>query len=186
MKLIDYIVGPQLTILWILLSTVGCLNQVEQKEPPILTGTPTISDESVQMAIEAFSIKAPKTCLPIKINKDATTYRGITERRAWWDSAKVTLGAPAFSSWAILGSTLAHEIEAHCAQPFAIFHALDAIHSDLGTSLAEVLAYNIEAKQKDRFNLSESEVHEVESYRILYLSQLPDWAISALKLVGEF
>jgi hypothetical protein len=65
---------------------------------------------------------------------------------------KVFVGPTAFSSWGMLGSTLAHEVEVHCRQNFPLIVLKDQLGLD-GTVEAEREAYEYEIQNAGRFGL---------------------------------
>jgi hypothetical protein len=68
----------------------------------------------------------------------------------------VLIGPAAFDSWALLGSTLAHEILVHCQQNFFLISVMDLLHLD-GTGAAERQAYEYELSHAQQFGLSEDD-----------------------------
>ena len=112
---------------------------------------PALTQESIELALSYYNIKIPvgtsKPLLDMEL-KD----RGLTLRSLAFSDAIVTIGPPAFESWALLGSTLAHEIEVHCQQNFFIIFMMDTIGLD-GTGEAERQAYLHELKNAQRFGL---------------------------------
>jgi hypothetical protein len=112
---------------------------------------PALTQESIDLALSFYNIRVPGgTTHPVlDLNlKD----RGLTLRSLAFSDAIVTIGPPAFESWALLGSTLAHEIEVHCQQNFAIIFLMDSVGLD-GTGEAERQAYLHELKNARRFGL---------------------------------
>jgi len=152
--------------------------------PP--AGFPAQDQESVEIAKVLFSIEAPATV-------DGPYYdaslgdRGLTTGGLILPQKKVTVGAAAFSSWAVLGSTLAHEIEVHVEQSFfavvardhlsrwqveaprrrlsRVFPAVAPTAAELfehdGTWKAERDAYMHEIRNAKRFGLSQDEVASI-------------------------
>jgi len=114
---------------------------------------PAYSQKSIDLAMQLFAIEVPSSAKPPIFDPNLRD-RGITARRGWSGKAEVRIGPAAFSSWGLLGSTLAHEIEIHCGQSFFMISMLDAIGLD-GTSLAEREAYLHELQHAPRFNLTE-------------------------------
>lgn len=112
---------------------------------------PRLNQESIDLALALFDIKVPEgvehPTLDLSIvDRGLTT---LTHR----GKLIVTVGPGAFTSWGILGSTLAHEIEVHCNQNFAIIRLMDMFGLE-GTHNAEREAYHHELAHADRFFLS--------------------------------
>ena len=108
------------------------------------------------MAIEMFGIEIPPSALHPEFDAQLED-RGLTTRATFMDRAKVTIGPAAFSSWGLLGSTLAHELEVHCNQSFAVIWLLDLMRMD-GVAVAEREAYQYEIAGANRFSLDASDV----------------------------
>lgn len=121
--------------------------------PP--TTRPTFNNESVNVALAMYGIEIPD-------NVDEPTFdpklidRGLTIKRAWHHQTEVKVGQAAFTSWALLGSTLAHELEVHCRQNFFVISLLDRFGLE-GTAIAERQAYKHELIMADRFGLSQED-----------------------------
>ena len=114
------------------------------------------NNESIKLAMLSYSIKAPKGCTNPQFDPELKD-RGITIKRPWNDEYIVEIGPKAFDSWAILGATLAHEVEVHCNQNFVWVNFLDFIGMD-GTGFAERVAYNYEITNQDRFGLTSEDI----------------------------
>ncbi len=112
-------------------------------------GAPPITQESIDLAMEMYGIKLPSDTEPPMLDLNMQD-RGLTTRSPVLDKARVTIGPAAFSSWALLGSTLAHEIEVHCQQNFLAIYLMDLVGLD-GTGAAERQAYVHELSHADRF-----------------------------------
>lgn len=117
--------------------------------------TPAYNNESIEVAMAMYGVQIPSNV--------ATPYfdakledRGLTIKRAWHKDTEVKIGPAAFSSWSLLGSTLAHELEVHCRQNFFMISLLDRFGFD-GTSIAERQAYKHELIMADRFGLSDQD-----------------------------
>lgn len=125
---------------------------------------PTPSKENIDLAMKVYGIKVPN-----KINgpfyDSELTDRGNTTGHSFGFSTKtVTIGTPAFSSWALLASTLAHEIEVHCAQSFSAITILDFLFpKSWGTWISEREAYMYEVQNRKRFGLSPDEALHILS-----------------------
>jgi hypothetical protein len=151
--------------------------------PP--AGFPAQDQESVEIAKVLYSIN-----IPVSVegpSYDATlSDRGLTTGGLILPQKKVTVGPAAFSSWAVLGSTLAHEIEVHVEQSFflvvardhfsrlqiearrrlaKVFPAVAPTAAELfendGTWKAERDAYMHEIRNAKRFGLSQEEVASI-------------------------
>jgi len=113
---------------------------------------PSYSQNSVDVAMAMFGIQMPENTAAPKFDPNLFD-RGLTVRRGWNGKAKVTIGPPAFQSWSLLGSTLAHELEIHCNQSFFLISMLDTLGLD-GTAIAERQAYQHELLHANRFGLT--------------------------------
>jgi hypothetical protein len=123
---------------------------------------PIPSQRDIDLAMKMFSIRTHKHVVGPTYNKNLSD-RGITKGTIDSPTRIVEIGPSAFSSWGMLGSTLAHEIEVHANQSFAKILALDAAAANQpGTQAAEVEAYRYELKCKDRFGLTNTEVWLIE------------------------
>jgi hypothetical protein len=86
---------------------------------------------------------------------------------------RVTLGDDAFSSAAILGSTIGHEVEVHVNRQ--VEKGVDYPESDSqGTSVQEVEAYDYELQNKDRFGLSEDDIRTLHLRRRTHYQRLQE------------
>jgi hypothetical protein len=151
--------------------------------PP--AGFPPQDQESVEIAKVLFSIKTPATVEGPEYDASLGD-RGLTTGGLILPQKKVTVGPAAFSSWAVLGSTLAHEIEVHVEQSFflvvardhlsrlqiearrrigRVFPAVAPTAAELfendGTWKAERDAYMHEIRNAKRFGLSQEEVASI-------------------------
>lgn len=131
-------------------------NSVSTRKPP--KRAPVPSQEDIDLAMELYSIRSHKHVVGPRYNKSLHD-RGTTQGTIDSPIRIVEIGPSAFSSWGMLGSTLAHEIEVHANQSFIKIAAQDAVGpGNSGTLEAETEAYNYELKCKDRFGLSKTEV----------------------------
>jgi hypothetical protein len=155
-------------------------------EPPDLT------QESVNIAMEAFAIRKPRN-VKHPIFLPSLGDRGLTTGGALEGIKEVFVGPAAFSSWAVLGSTLGHEIEVHGTQSFLRILLTDKItdfafsaRSTLGLVLpgigptvrnqfdaegtwkAERNAYLYEIKHASRFGLTDQEKQSIEDVMTFY------------------
>ena len=87
-------------------------------------------------------------------------------------------GPVAFESWALLGSTLAHEIEIHCEQSFLLIRLMDTVGFS-GTLSAEREAYMHEISNRERFNLSEYEIANIRNTMNYFYPDEDDQGLSA-------
>jgi hypothetical protein len=137
--------------------------------------------KDIDLAMALFSIDIPENAI-YPIYSLNLPYRGLTTGDAFLSAKQVIIGDMAFTSWGILGSTLAHEIEVHCNQSFLkieFLNFLDLVikypeefilkiyasintppygNIGFGAYLAEKEAYTYEINSKERFNLSPEEV----------------------------
>lgn len=113
---------------------------------------PEISQESIDIAIAMFGIEVPNP-MNYPTLDTALLDRGTTTRDTLSGEAIVHIGPSAFTSWGLLGSTLAHELEIHCRQNLTLITTLDLLHLD-GTGMAEREGYSHELKNARRFGLS--------------------------------
>lgn len=113
---------------------------------------PPKSQESIDTAMKLFDIKLP-AYTPQPTYDAGLKDRGLTTSHLLSGEITVTIGPAAFESWALLGSTLAHEIEIHCRQPLTLVLIGDFLGFD-GTGIAEREAYEHELASRDRFQLS--------------------------------
>lgn len=112
---------------------------------------PALSQESIDIAMTLFEIKVPANANAPRLDMTLED-RGLTTLNGWGSKLDVTIGPAAFTSWALLGSTLAHELEVHCRQNFAVIRMKDLMGLD-GTLQAEREAYLHELANSERFHL---------------------------------
>jgi len=122
--------------------------------PP--AGLPRPSQKSIEIAMTLYGIEVPDTAVRPRFSQQLAD-RGLSMREPWDDKIKVEIGPSAFTSWALLGSTLAHELEVHCKQNFVMINFLDSIGLD-GTGEAERQAYMYELHNARRFGLEKYDV----------------------------
>jgi hypothetical protein len=145
------------------------------------SGVPDISQENVDIAVVLFSIEKLRHVDGPRFDS-ALEDRGLTTGGTLGPRKSVTIGPTAFTSWAVLGSTLGHEIEVHAKQSFLAVvlrdrisevqlsarralsryvPALDPSAKEMfdndGTWRAEREAYLYELSQASRFGLSPGE-----------------------------
>lgn len=146
---------------------------------------PPQTQQSIETALLMFSIYVPETVEGPYFDAQLDD-RGLTTGGLLLPQKRVTIGPAAFTSWAVLGSTLAHEIEVHVEQSFLKVVAQDQIaqwyfdgrraigrwlpalapsgkelFENDGTWKAERDAYMYELKNARRFGLSEEEVASI-------------------------
>ena len=112
---------------------------------------PELSQKSIDLALAVYNIRIPNGTAHPRLDASLKD-RGLTLRSLAFDDAMVTIGPAAFESWALLGSTLAHELEVHCQQNFFVIFLMDTVGLD-GTGEAERQAYMHELKNAKRFGL---------------------------------
>jgi hypothetical protein len=121
---------------------------------------PEVSQASIDFALVLYGIEVPESAEHPQLDM-ALEDRGLTMRATFVDKAQVSIGPAAFSSWAMLGSTLAHEIEVHCQQSFAAIWLLDSLGMG-GVAMAERTAYKHEIDGKKRFGLTPIDLRQIE------------------------
>ncbi len=119
--------------------------------PP--SSKPKAGQAAIDLAMVMYGIRVPESAMKPTYDPNLAD-RGLTTRGAFMEKAVVNVGRSAFSSWALLGSTLAHEIEVHCNQNFFFIFSMDLIGLD-GTGEAERQAYNHELAHSKRFGLKD-------------------------------
>lgn len=124
------------------------------------TTEPSITQDSIDQAVLRFGIRLDHNAAHPRFD-GALVDRGITSRTSWHSKAEIRIGPAAFDSWALLGSTLAHEVEVHARQNFWIIGMLDAMGLD-GTGMAERQAYAHELNHADRFQLSDADRNRIQ------------------------
>jgi hypothetical protein len=138
---------------------------------------PQPTQASIDYALMLFDIHIPEN-VKHPVYDPELADRGLTVQKGIGHPFEVRLGPTAFTSWAILGSTLSHEIEVHCRQEFALIRLLDLMGMN-GTLYAERVAYQYEISQAKRFKLSRSEqfsiADTVEFYYPLKESKRAKW-----------
>ena len=117
--------------------------------PP--SSKPPMTQESIELAMQMFHIEVPQGASYPRLDPNLED-RGLTTMNGWGKDLDVTVGPAAFTSWALLGSTLAHELEVHCRQSFFLIRVKDMIGMK-GTDEAEREAYLHELTNSERFHL---------------------------------
>lgn len=144
-------------------------------------GIPAANQESIEIAMQMYGINKPEHVVGPVFDANLAD-RGLTTGGTLDSTRTVTIGPAAFTSWGVLGSTLAHEIEVHANQSFlgiVIVDKLDSVQLSArkaigafipavkptvkelfegqGTWKAERDAYQYELAQAERFGLSDEE-----------------------------
>ena len=135
-------------------------------------GYPDFVSQNVDLAYAAFNIRDSRTLKTVELSP-ALQARGMTMHGSYGGDADVALGLDAFSSWSLLGSTLAHEVEIHVNQnPFVVW--LEDLIFGTGTIRAERAAYSHETLRASRFGLNDSTVRGIEITRDHHYSFLEE------------
>jgi hypothetical protein len=117
-------------------------------------GTPALTQASIKAALDIYAIKLPANNIKGPYFDPKLKDRGVTIRHGVGSDPIVYIGSEAFTSWGLLGSTLAHEIEVHCRQNFLAIHLQNIAGFD-GTGAAEREAYRYELANSSRFGLAQ-------------------------------
>jgi len=141
----------------------------EHALPPV--GPPPLTQESVDLALNLYGIKLPRGLEQPRLDMKLHD-RGLTTRSFFLEKAIVTVGPAAFSSWALLGSTLAHEIEVHCQQNFLAIYLMDLAGLD-GTGAAERQAYLHELSDAKRFGTEREDTRMIAETVAFYYPEEP-------------
>ncbi len=151
--------GPAILIKIDDLKRKSLLSSAAKIPHPVLPEeAPTPSQEAVDKAMKLFSISIGEQ-VDGPYYDESITDRGLTTLEKSTSKKTVFIGPAAFESWAMLGSTLAHEIEVHANQSFYKATFLDMIwFGTPGTDAAEKEAYGFEIRCRKRFGLSKDEV----------------------------
>lgn len=163
-------VSAILSIAMILIQAKGELDQsyrfeLSAKRIPVEApkSIPEINQESIDIAMEVFNIEIPKNSRHPFFDTNLFD-RGITISTPKDDKLTVKIGPSAFSSWGLLGSTLAHELEVHCNQNFFLIVLFDKLGLG-GTENAEREAYDHELRYARHFHLNQFEVTSIVQTR---------------------
>lgn len=155
-------------------------------------GQPELGQESIDLAMEIFSIDAPAGLGGPRYEGDLED-RGLTTGGTINTHKDVAIGPAAFTSWSILGSTLGHEIEVHAKQSFLKIIMVDKFNKtqlalrkrvgkvipgvrpsvkelfeDTGTWAAEREAYQYEIRSAERFQLDPEERDSIQQVMNFY------------------
>lgn len=125
---------------------------IEAGDLSVPEGRPMPGQEAIDLAMEIYNISRPADAEHPVFDAELKD-RGLTVKSSWLGKTQVSIGPSAFSSWGMLGSTLAHEVEIHCRQNFAMIYMRDQLGLN-GTAEAEREAYRHEILNAERFGLS--------------------------------
>lgn len=140
--------------------------RIDNQKLNVPAGPPPISQDSIDLALKIYNIETPPGATSPRLDLTLAD-RGVTAISGLASKKQVTIGPSAFTSWSVLGSTLAHEIEVHCHQSFGLIRLLDILDLD-GTVMAERQAYLHEIHGAGRFGLSEDEVLGIQDTMNFY------------------
>lgn len=132
--------------------------------PP--SSRPAMNQESINRALKMFAIEVPDSANYPRFDRDLED-RGLTTLNGWGSRLDVTVGPAAFTSWALLGSTLAHELEVHCRQNFFMIRMKDMLGLE-GTESAEREAYMHELANSERFQLKNDDQVNIKATMDFY------------------
>ena len=158
--------------------------EVSEISLPTPLNAPPLTQDSIDLALVLFNIKVPPGAKIPSFDANLAD-RGITVQRGVGHPYEITIGPAAFTSWGMLGSTLAHEIEVHCNQNFVFIRLLDLIGLE-GTNLAEREAYTFEYQHAVRFKLSASELSSIQDTMEFYYPLKVTKKASLTKVFHEF
>lgn len=166
------------------LSQVRSHAAIDLKKPRVRTNVvllsvskspPSPGQETIDLAMEYYDIELPERVAWPKYDPSLKE-RGLIEIKG--RVKQVSIGPAAFSSWALLGATLVHEIEIHGRQNFFTIAVLNRVgtalfQGALGERLAEEQAYTHEVMSKKRLGLTDGEVSGLIDTRDVYYPQRP-------------
>jgi hypothetical protein len=170
--------------LYVYNSTYELLHKQKVKIP----GVPDVSQASIDKAMVLYSIKSKPWCKYPVLVEDIEDIMGYIGGYPFSSTRIIGITGRAFTSWGMLGSVLAHEIEVHCNQSFIkanILDAIDVLLGDLirsqeppksamlvrvapvyyGTWLTEREAYSYQIESAERFGLTKQEVESIRFTR---------------------
>ena len=142
------------------------ISHLQALPPTIPDKKPTLTQESIDIAMKMFNIYLPANVEWPKLDLTLED-RGVTIMDGLGMKREVLVGPGAFSSWSVLGSTLAHEIEIHGTQSFLWIRVLNLVGLE-GTVMAEREAYMHEIRCARRFGLERLEVQSIEETMNFY------------------
>ena len=140
----------------------------------VTEGVPPITQASIDLALLIYNIKVPREVRGPTLDLQLID-RGLTHAFPSVGVMRVTIGPSAFTSWSVLGSTLAHEIEVHCHQNFAVILGLNLAHLE-GTTAAERMAYIYEVHNAQRFGSTADEVDAIIDTMMTYYPRKQTWS----------
>lgn len=129
------------------------ISSLEQSVPPP-------SDAAIATSLAHFGIET-RSHVTVQFAPELTE-RGRTQWQVTSQDVQVLIGPAAFSSWGLLGSTLAHELEVHCQQNLTMIGVFEWLGLPARQS-AEDEAYRYELSQAQRFGLDAAEVHQIKA-----------------------
>ena len=119
-----------------------------------------LREDALTFALTTYAIQVPPSVQHIAYD-DTLTDRGVLTAERFGIKRTIAIGRPAYLSWAVLGSSLAHESEVHGTQSLFAIWLSDQLGLD-GTSVAEKHAYFHEIFHHARFGLTASEVASIQ------------------------
>jgi hypothetical protein len=137
------------------------------KDYPVLEGIPSISQESIDKAIENFEIHVPLFALHPRLDLHMRDAVGQAYLQYFYHICKTAIGPGAFTSWGMLAAVIAHEVEVHCNQNLW----LAGFEATLGKSSIlklERQAYMYTLLEAKRFQLTDSEILSINSVMEYY------------------
>ncbi|APJ02907.1 hypothetical protein [Silvanigrella aquatica] len=163
-------------------------SQNKMKQIPVIfpNRQPDGQQKGIDIAMALFSIESSEN-VAYPVYRENLPFRGLTSGNPFLNEKEVFIGEMAYSSWGILGSTLAHEIEIHGNQSFLKIEFLNYTYNlfyytqnliksifpviqfedykDLGFGAyqAEKEAYIFEINCEKRFNLNTKEIIAIKN-----------------------
>lgn len=120
---------------------------------------PPFTEEALRDVLDEYAIELPLGVAFPRLDA-ALKDRGRTSWTPLAGDTEVSVGPSAFASWALLGSTLGHEIEVHCHQSLLLISFKESVGID-AKAQAERQAYLYEIEQARRFGLSRQEIDRI-------------------------
>ncbi len=149
-------------LLFLCLAAPACTSGLKGRkaEPRFAPGDrPPQTEAALRDALDEYAIAIPSGVDFPRVD-DTLSDRGMTSWTPFAGNTEVLVGPSAFSSWALLGSTLAHELEIHCHQSLLLISFQESL-GFAAKSVAEHQAYVYELEQAGRFGLSAQEVDRI-------------------------
>ena len=132
-----------------------------EKDYTVLTGVPSVSQESIDKAIANFEIQIPILTLHPKLDTSMESdHMGEAYPILLFNICVPSIGPRAFKSWSTLGAILAHEVEVHCNQN-AWKTLIDKVLGNDATPKLEREAYMYMITDSKRFHLTEDEINNI-------------------------